>query len=158
MMRPLKPHDVGYIRQIALKELSQELVERYFNKRGAYYEIIKPLRDAIVFAKHNLVNDPPFLRLDVVSCRNVLIYFDTALQAKVLQNFHFGLKKNSLLFLGRSETVAQIDKLFNSHDARERIFSKTGEIQVLPLTKVVSGTIKVKNQKKSDQQDALFNF
>ncbi|MFH6577282.1 EAL domain-containing protein [Aeromonas caviae] len=148
----------GLYPAIALKELSQELVERYFNKRGAYYEIIKPLRDAIVFAKHNLVNDPPFLRLDVVSCRNVLIYFDTALQAKVLQNFHFGLKKNSLLFLGRSETVAQADKLFNSHDARERIFSKTREIQVLPLTKVVSGTIKVKNQKKSDQQDALFNF
>lgn len=148
----------GLYPAIALKELSPELIERYFNKRGAYYEIIKPLRDAVVFAKHNLVSDPPFLRLDVVSCRNVLIYFDTALQAKVLQTFHFGLKTNSLLFLGRSETVSQADTLFSAHDRRERVFIKTGVMQVLPLTKVISGTIKARNQRKNDHFELMFDF
>ncbi len=81
----------------------------------------------IVFAKHNLVDDPPFLRLSLITCRNVLIYFDSELQSKVLQRFHFGLRVKGTLFLGRSESIGHCEPLFTPVDRRERLFAKQGE-------------------------------
>ncbi|MCV6615445.1 MAG: hypothetical protein OIF35_10740, partial [Cellvibrionaceae bacterium] len=94
----------------------------------------KSLRDMLVFANHNLVSDPPFLRLDLVSCRNVLIYLDKPLQGEALRRFHFSLKPNGTLFLGRSESVGQSESLFSTVNRRERIFSKqdTAESQSAP--------------------------
>ena len=116
----------------AMSEVSPRQLERYFHRVNSNYEVAKPLRDMVVFARHNLVSDPPFLRLDLVSCRNVLIYFDTPLQAKVLQTFHFGLTREGALFLGRSESVAQAEQLFSASDRRERLFRRSGEDPVLP--------------------------
>ena len=118
----------------AMSEVSSELLERYFRPVGNAYEVGKTLRDMIVFARHNLVSDPPFLRLDLVSCRNVLIYFDAPLQSKVLQIFHFGLQQEGYLFLGRSESVAQAEQLFAAVDRRERLFRKVGESPLIPVT------------------------
>lgn len=117
----------------SMSEVSPELLERYFRPVGNAYEAGKTLRDMIVFARHNLVSDPPFLRLDLVSCRNVLIYFDAPLQSKVLQTFHFGLQKEGHLFLGRSESVAQAEQLFAAVDRRERLFRKMGESPLIPV-------------------------
>lgn len=111
----------------SLAEIPGELLARHFRPVNQAYEAAKHLRDMVVFARHNLVSDPPFLRLDIVSCRNVLIYFDAPLQARVLQTFHFGLAKEGLLFLGRSESVAQAEQLFVPVDRRERLFRKRGE-------------------------------
>ncbi|MCX8086836.1 MAG: EAL domain-containing protein [Rhodocyclaceae bacterium] len=118
----------------AMSEVPPEQLERHFRPLNHAYEAGKHLRDMIVFARHNLVSDPPFLRLDLVSCRNVLIYFDAPLQAKVLQTFHFGLAKDGYLFLGRSESVAQAEQLFAPVDRRERLFKKAGE--ALPFTPI----------------------
>jgi two-component system CheB/CheR fusion protein len=122
----------------ALAELPPELLDQHFRQINNTYEVKKHLRDMVVFARHNLVSDPPFLRLDMVSCRNVLIYFDAPLQAKVLQIFHFGLAKAGYLFLGRSESVTQAEQLFSPLDRRERLFHKTGETpQLHPITPLV---------------------
>jgi two-component system CheB/CheR fusion protein len=110
----------------AMSEVPADLLERYFTPVSRAYEADKTLRDMIVFARHNLVSDPPFLRLDLVSCRNVLIYFDSPLQAKVLHTFHFALLPDGYLFLGRSESVAQAEQLFTPVDRRERLFRKAG--------------------------------
>ncbi|MCX8018287.1 MAG: PAS domain-containing protein, partial [Rhodocyclaceae bacterium] len=111
----------------AMSEVPPAQLERHFRPTNHAFEAGKHLRDMIVFARHNLVSDPPFLRLDLVSCRNVLIYFDAPLQAKVLQTFHFGLAKDGYLFLGRSESVAQAEQLFVALDRRERLFKKMGD-------------------------------
>ncbi|MDR5898561.1 EAL domain-containing protein [Halomonas vilamensis] len=111
----------------ALETLSQALIKRYFTATDSGFEVGKTLRDMIVFAKHNLVSDPPFLRLDLVTCRNVLIYFDSELQAKVLQRFHFALLPHGVLFLGRSESISQADSLFTPLNRRERVFCKQGD-------------------------------
>lgn len=116
----------------AMSEVAPELIERHFRPVNHAYEVGKHLRDMIVFARHNLVSDPPFLRLDLVSCRNVLIYFDAPLQAKVLRTFHFGLSKDGYLFLGRSESVIQAEQLFTPLDRRERLFRKSGDGAPLP--------------------------
>ncbi len=111
----------------SMSEVPQDWLRRYFHPVGNNFEASKLLRDMIVFARHNLVSDPPFLRLNLVSCRNVLIYFDVPLQAKVLPIFHFGLLRDGYLFLGRSESVAQAEHLFTAINRRERLFRKLGE-------------------------------
>ena len=108
----------------AMSEVPRELLERYFRPVGQHFEATKSLRDLIVFARHNLVSDPPFLRLDLVTCRNVLIYFDAPLQAKVLRAFHFGMLDEGCLFLGRSEGVTHAEQHFAPLERRERLFRK----------------------------------
>ncbi len=110
----------------ALKTLPDALKEKYFQPIKQNLEVNKRLRDMIIFARHNLVDDPPFLRLDLVACRNVLIYFDNALQSRVLQRFHFALSDPGFLFLGRSESVSHAEQLFNPINRKERLFRKTG--------------------------------
>ena len=116
----------------SMSEVPLNQLERHFKPVNQSFEAGKHLRDMIVFARHNLVSDPPFLRLDLVTCRNVLIYFDAPLQAKVLQTFHFGLGKEAYLFLGRSESVTQAEQFFSPVDRRERLFRKNGEALSLP--------------------------
>jgi len=109
----------------AMSEVSPEQLEHYFQPRNQVYEASKQLRDLIVFARNNLVSDPPFMRLDLVSCRNVLIYFEAALQARVLNTFQFGLNPDAYLFLGRSESIAHAESMFRPVDRRERLFSRS---------------------------------
>lgn len=116
----------------ALDTVPEALLQRYFQPYSSTYEAGKRLRDMIVFARHNLVDDPPFLRLDLVTCRNVLIYFDNELQARVLKRFHFALRKRGILFLGRSESAGQSETLFAPLDRRERTYRKQGDPQPLP--------------------------
>jgi len=137
----------------AMAEVSPALVERYFHPVNHAFEVGKQLRDMIVFARHNLVSDPPFMRLDLVSCRNVLIYFDAPLQSRVLQTFHFGLAREGTLFLGRSESVAQADALFLATDRRERLFRKRGDSQA-PGSGAASGSAPLP-RKRSNQADLL---
>jgi len=138
----------------SMSEVPADMLERYFRSVNHSYEASKLLRDMIVFARHNLVSDPPFLRLDLVSCRNVLIYFDAPLQAKVLQTFHFGLIRECYLFLGRSESVVQAEQLFAPIDRRERLFRKTGESAALPMP-VQTGILKTPAQRRDRKIDLL---
>lgn len=118
----------------ALAELDPSVMSRYFLIQRGRYEIARPIRDMVVFARQDLVLDPPFLRLDLISCRNVLIYLKNELQAKVLATFHYGLRPGGYLFLGKSEGVFQQESLFAPIEKIHRIFRRqTGEIRPTPI-------------------------
>lgn len=107
-----------------IQQISESRIHNYFTKRDGHYHINKVIRDMCVFAVHNFIKDPPFSKIDLVSCRNVLIYFDAHLQHKVLTSFHYSLKEKGFLFLGKSETAANVQNLFESFDRNEKIYSR----------------------------------
>lgn len=114
----------GHYSEASLAGVDPTLVARYFKPNGDTYEISKELRETVVFARQNVVQDPPFLRLDLVSCRNLLIYFQNSLQERVLDIFHYALSNAGLLFLGKSETVYQRENLFDTVQRDQRIFRR----------------------------------
>jgi two-component system CheB/CheR fusion protein len=114
----------GRYSEASLSGVDPVIVQRYFQPQGDTYEISKELREVVVFARQNLVQDPPFLRLDLVSCRNLLIYFQNSLQERVLDIFHYALASGGLLFLGKSESVYQREALFETLQRDHRIFRR----------------------------------
>jgi two-component system CheB/CheR fusion protein len=105
-------------------EVSPERLRRFFTKAGDGYRINKSIRDSCMFARQNLFEDPPFSHVDLITCRNVLIYFDAALQKKVLPVFHYALNPNGFLVLGTAESVGSFAELFGIADAKYRIYEK----------------------------------
>ncbi len=99
-----------------------DYVARYFTIQGDALVVAKPLRDMVLFAQHDVVLDPPFTRLHILSCRNLLIYFDTTLQRRLLPLFHYSLRPGGLLLLGNSETVGSFSKLFEPVDPKLRLY------------------------------------
>ncbi|MEC5406106.1 CheR family methyltransferase [Paraburkholderia sp. MPAMCS5] len=98
------------------------LLQRYFVREGAHYVIAKAVRERILFAPHSLLRDPPFSHLDLISCRNVLIYLERAVQRQILELFHFALRPNGFLFLGTAESADAADDLFVVVDKKWRIY------------------------------------
>jgi len=105
-------------------DTTAERLEKHFVKEGQRYRVAKHIREMCVFSTHDLVKDPPFSKLDMVSCRNLLIYFEPALQQRVIATFHYGIKPDGLLWLGPSETLAASTRLFKAFDKRSRIFRR----------------------------------
>lgn len=106
------------------EELSPERLHRFFIKDSGRYRVNKNLRDTCIFARQNMATDPPFSHIDIISCRNVLIYLSPILQKRVLPTFHYALNPTGFLVLGSSETVGSFKDLFNPIDATHRIFCK----------------------------------
>lgn len=109
-----------------LSDLSDDRRKRHFRKDGATAVISKEIRELCVFSPHNLVSDPPFSRMDMVSCRNLLIYFNRDLQDQVIPTFHYALKPGGYLFLGTSESISQHADLFAPVEQKQRIFQSRG--------------------------------
>ncbi len=86
-------------------DIKAEWLQRYFDRRGDHYEVKRYIREMVIFAQQNLINDPPFSKIDLLSCRNVLIYFQQVLQKRVLELFYFALVEGGYMFLGSSETL-----------------------------------------------------
>jgi PAS domain S-box-containing protein len=107
-------------------EITQDRLERFFSRDDAVYRVRPELRDRVVFAPQNVLQDPPFSRLDIVSCRNLMIYLEPELQQRVLALLHFGLREGGALFLGTSETVAGAEELFEAIDKKARIYRRIG--------------------------------
>jgi len=103
-------------------DVSPERLNKFFTKEENHYRINKTVRDLVVFASQNIIKDPPFTKLDLISCRNLLIYFGPELQRKLLPLFHYSLKKEALLFLGSSETIGPNTDLFTTLDKKWKIF------------------------------------
>ena len=95
-----------------VKNISSKRLQQFFVKTKDKYRIAKQLRDMCVFAQHNILNDPPFSRMDFISCRNFLIYLDATAQRKAIATFHYSLNENGCLFLGKSETIGASTQLF----------------------------------------------
>ena len=104
-------------------EVSPERLRRFFDKKDGRYQINKAIRDRCLFAQQNLTTDPPFSKLDLISCCNVLIYLTTALQERVIPIFHYALKPTGLLKLGASEGVGRFTNLFSPIDRKHKIYA-----------------------------------
>ena len=113
-------------RDLTRRQLSPHVsparLKRFFVKVDHSYQIQKSIRDLCVFARHDLAKDPPFSRLDLISCRNVLIYMGAALQRQVLSMFQYALKPGGFLFLGKSESISDYSDAFTAEDRKHRIF------------------------------------
>ncbi|MFH1468754.1 MAG: CheR family methyltransferase [Pseudomonadota bacterium] len=105
-------------------EVPAALLRRYFIKEGATWRVSKALRSVVAFARQNLLADPPFSRLDLISCRNLLIYFDVAVQNRLMPLFHFGLQPGGVLFLGSSETIGQHQDLFEPVSKKMQVYRR----------------------------------
>ena len=114
----------GVYSESSLGEVSPERLRRFFVKVEGGYQIAKSLREMCVFARQDLAQDPPFSRLDLISCRNVLIYMGPVLQKKVMAIFHYALKPTGFLMLGKSESISGFANLFTVIDREHKICSK----------------------------------
>ena len=114
-------------------DVSPERLRRFFIRQEGQYQISKAVRELCVFSRHNLVSDPPFGHIDLVSCRNVLIYMDTALQRRVVPILHYALNPDGYLLLGSSESIGSFADLFDVVDFRNRLFVRKQVTNQAPL-------------------------
>ncbi|HUS24537.1 MAG TPA: chemotaxis protein CheB [Candidatus Binatia bacterium] len=112
-----------YAKGIA-QDLSPERLRRFFVEVDGHYRICKPIRDMCVFARQNVLADPPFSRMDLISCRNMLIYLEPVLQQRLMPLLHFALRPAGFLWLGSSETIGSFRDLFELDDGKAKIYSK----------------------------------
>ncbi len=106
------------------QEISAERLRRFFVEEDGGYRVIKALREVCIFARQDLLGDPPFSRMDLVTCRNVLIYLESAAQKRVLPMLHYALKPEGFLFLGASETIGTFTALFEPVDKKQKLFAR----------------------------------
>ncbi|GEP45081.1 PAS domain S-box protein [Brevifollis gellanilyticus] len=105
-------------------DVSPERLKQFFVEEGGGYRIHKALREHCVFSRHNALADPPFLRMDFLSCRNMLIYLEPILQQKIVPLFHYALKQGGWLWLGSSESAGSVRDLFDATDVRHKIYTR----------------------------------
>lgn len=113
-------------------DVSPQRLRRFFLKTEHGYQISKSIRDLCIFARHDLTRDPPFSSLDLISCRNVLIYFKPLMQKRILPAFHYALKPDGYLVLGSAETITGPSELFTPLDRTQRIYQKKPAVVRLP--------------------------
>ena len=112
-------------------QILPERLERFFVKQNGLYQVSKQLREMCIFSQHSLISDPPFSRLDLISCRNLLIYFDAELQKRLIPLFHYALREDGCLFLGSSENLFEYGELFRTLSKPFRLFQHK-QTMVLP--------------------------
>ena len=110
-------------------DVPQELLNKYFYRKQDSYQISRNIREMVVFAQHNLIKDPPFTNIDLISCRNLLIYLQPVLQRKVLEFFNFSLNAQGVLLLGTSETIGEMGDCFESLDHKYKIYRTKGRFK-----------------------------
>jgi two-component system CheB/CheR fusion protein len=136
-------------------DISPERLTSYFTREEAVYKVRKDIRDVSVFAPHDIAKDPPFTRLDLICCRNLLIYLEAPLQTRILSLFHQLLKPGGILLLGTSETLGELAEYFTVLNQRWRIF-KRKESPILPMT--IGGYAAFPTHADAGQKASLFNF
>ncbi len=139
-------------------DVSPERLERYFTKEEFGYRVSKQIREMVVFAPQNIMMDPPFTKLDLLSCRNLLIYFTAELQRKLLPLFHYTLSPGGTLFLGSSETIGGFHDLFSPVNSKWKIFkrreSRSAKATLIDMPIALATRHKGKDQ-NSDRQPKL---
>ena len=132
-------------------DLTPARLQRFFTKEDGSYRVKKEIRNLVVFATHNVLSDAPFTKLDLLSCRNLLIYLDAPAQRKVLPLFHYALKSNGILFLGSSETIGEFEPLFTVVDRKWKLFRRTSEPGTFPhLERFPGGLMKAATETRSE--------
>jgi two-component system CheB/CheR fusion protein len=105
-----------------MEDVPSALVEKYFEKTGTHYTINRELRRAVIFGRHDLIQDSPISRVDLLVCRNTLMYFHTEAQSRILARFYFSVKPGGYLLLGRAEMLFSHAAMFSTEDLKRRIF------------------------------------
>ncbi|MBB3209243.1 two-component system CheB/CheR fusion protein [Rhodopirellula rubra] len=121
---------VGVFTKEAVQVLPQDKIDKYFIEHNETYQVVPRIRQRIVFVQHDLMKDAPFTRMDLVTCRNLLIYLQPPAQTKCLALFHFALATGGFLFLGSSETIGELEEEFDEVNARWRLFRKLKDVQL----------------------------
>lgn len=111
----------------AIADVPPAILAKYFVEQDGSYRVANSLRQQVVFSSHNVLNDPPFTRIDLVSCRNLLIYFEAQAQKMALSMLHFALRRGGVLFLGSSETLGPMENVFQPIDPKHRLWTKRSE-------------------------------
>ncbi len=124
----------GEYRGHITKSVNPLLLNTYFTKQSNIYQVNKDIRKMIVFAQHNILKDPPFTQLDIITCRNMLIYLQLEMQRKVISLFHFSLKSDAFLVLGPSETLGKLSNMFKIVDRKWNIYQNKKMNQWLTTT------------------------
>ena len=109
-------------------DVSEERLRRFFIKEEHGYRVRKEIREMVIFAPQNLIMDPPFTKLDILSCRNLLIYLTPEVQKKLIPLFHYSLNPGGILFLGSAETIGDFTDLFAPLDGKSRLFRRTESV------------------------------
>lgn len=135
-------------------ELTPERLKRFFVRTERGYQISKQIRDMCIFAKHNLIKDPPFSKIDLVSCRNVLIYLEPFLQKKIIPVFHYSLNPSGFLMLGSSETIGSFSYLFSLVDKNHKIYLKKAS-NVRPSMHIMETgrVLEIEREEKAERKD-----
>ncbi|WP_319531856.1 CheR family methyltransferase [uncultured Cohaesibacter sp.] len=140
----------GIYDEEVIQSIPEALRDEYLNRVDGRYQVKQSLRRLVVFSSHNLLKDPPFTRIDMISCRNLMIYFAEPAQQKVLSLFHFSLRKDGVLFLGSSETVGALEPEFAVLDKRWRVFSKKRNAQLREAAFLLPPDKKIKDELDDD--------
>jgi two-component system CheB/CheR fusion protein len=123
-MEGIETARIGMYHSNIIADVSGPRIERFFTKKDECYQVNKELREMIVFAQHNLIKDAPFTRLDLLSCRNVMIYLNTELQKKIIPIYHYSLNEKGILFMGPAETIGGFSDMFGPVDPKWKIFER----------------------------------
>jgi chemotaxis methyl-accepting protein methylase/signal transduction histidine kinase len=121
-----------------VKDVTEQRVERFFKKTGQSYQVARQLREMMIFAAHNLTRNPPFTRMHLVACRNLLIYMQPQLQQQVLSALHFALQPKGVLFLGGAETLGDLEPEFGALHKKWKIFEKKRDVRLAASGREVS--------------------
>lgn len=115
------------------EEVSPERLQNFFVKNGDFYDVRKSIRKKIIFVRHNILKDPPFIRLDLITCRNLFIYLKGETQKKLLWDFHYSLNTQGFLFLGHNESLEESEKTFKKYNAKWKIYRNTAHNHRRPV-------------------------
>jgi two-component system CheB/CheR fusion protein len=135
----LRKASIGLYPENAMAGVSTERRARFFTPREQRFQVCQELRDMVVFAPHNVLRDAPFTNIDLICCRNLLIYFEPQAQRRVLSLFHYGLKVHGCLLLGGSETTGELSDEFEVVDPHFKIFRKRRDVRLAPGLRFASG-------------------
>jgi two-component system CheB/CheR fusion protein len=115
---------MGVFPESIATDVSKARLNQYFTKDDGVFKVKKQIRDMVVFSLQSIIRDPPFSRLDIVNCRNLMIYLDPALQKKIIPLFHYTLNPDGVLFLGTSESIGKFSDLFQPLNSKWKIFKR----------------------------------
>jgi two-component system CheB/CheR fusion protein len=137
----LESASAGVFTGASLEGLEPKYLERYFTPTQAGFRVVQDLRQMIVFAPHNLLKDAPFTKMDLITCRNMLIYLEPAAQKKVLTLFHFAMKPRGLLMMGLSETPGDLADEFETVDLHSKLFRKSRDVRLHHDVRLAGGSM-----------------
>jgi two-component system CheB/CheR fusion protein len=142
---------IGFYRKSQMRNVSETILTKYFTSNSNGYKIKRQIRDLCIFAVHNFLTDPPFAKMDLITCRNVFIYMDSFLQKKALTTFHYALKENGFLLLGKSETAVPAAELFQPFEKAGKIYTRK-QVSGRFVHSGMGGNDKLKNLKTDIQR------